>query len=248
MKTNLLTVLLLLVTLTSRSFADGDIKKGEEMKGYDKRFVDTAGRIYNASDPSAHGGIDGKIEHVTLTHAIAVDHERLKVFRGDISSDGSGFHFGGLPVGKFDLVIITKTGDVFEGLELGEPIATLHPVSRKNLETRISKQDAFFNRYILHRAGIVGDQIFAFVERLRDHPTVKQSGEALNADVHRLEIITLTQATDDWQQTDTRHIYREPEPKRPNHPFLQHVHIPALGNIRVVDSVKQLGTIPLPKN
>jgi hypothetical protein len=245
MKTTLCLVFCLLAV---RAFADGDIKKGEVMKGYDKRFVDTAGRIYTEADPTASGGIAGKIEHVILTHAIAVDHHRLKVFRGEIFDGGEAFRFTGIPVGKYDLVLVTKTTDVIEGLDLGEPTTTLPAASRKNIEVRVSKQDAFFNKFVLLRAGVVDDQAFAFVERLRDNPTVKQSGEALNANVRRLEIITLAKASDDWQQTDTRHIYREPEPKRANHPLLHHIYLPALGNIRVVDSVKQLGTIPLPKN
>lgn len=229
-------------------FADGGITKGEVMTGYDKRFVDTAGRIYTLADPAAAGGIEGRTLHAELTHAIAIDHERLKVFRGDIEGGDKKFRFHGLPVGKYDLVLVTKDGAVYEGLDLGESPDKLPPASKKNIDVRVGKQEAFFNRYILHRAGIVGDRCYAFVERMRDNPTVKQSGEKLNANVRRLEVITLDQASDDWQQIDSRHIYREPEKMTQHPPFLRHAFVAELGSIRVVDSVKQLGILNLPKN
>lgn len=206
-----------------------------------------SGRIYTAPDNSAPRGIEGSVP-VELTHAIAIDHDRLHVYLGALSDGGRAFHFPHLPVGKYDLVLVTKGREVYEGLALGDPTTSLAPASAKNLETRISLADSFFNRYTIHRTGIDGDHILAFVERIRDKTILKQSGEKLDANLRRLEIIELDQATDDWQMVTTRHIYREDEPVEDTPPFLKHFFFSGLGNIRVVDSVKQLGPLTLPKN
>lgn len=206
-----------------------------------------SGRIYTAPESSAPGGIEGSVP-VELTHAIAIDHERSHVYLGELSDGGHAFHFTHLPVGKYDLVLVTKDRAVYEGLALGDPATALSPASMKNLETRIALADSFFNRYTIHRAGIEGDRVFAFVERIRDKTILKQSGEKLDADLRRLEIIELEQAGDDWQMVTTRHIYREGEPIEDNPPFFKHFFFSALGNIRVVDSVKALGALTLPKN
>jgi hypothetical protein len=201
------------------------------------------GRIYTKTDASAAGGIAGKTG-VELTHAIAVDHERQHVFLADLADAGKEFRFQHLPVGKYDLVLVTSDGAVFEGLMLGVATNALPA----NLVTRVAVADSFFNRYTIHRCGFVEDRAFVFVERLRDRLTLKQSGEQLDANVRRLEIIELEQATDDWQMVRTRHIYRDAEQKQNHPPFFRHAEVPALGNIRVVDSVKQLGMLNLPKN
>lgn len=205
------------------------------------------GRIYTAPDNSATGGIDGSVP-LELTHAIAIDHDRLHVYLADLADGSRAFHFTHLPVGKYDLVLVMKDRAVYEGLALGDPAISLAPVSLKNLQTRVSLADSFFNRYAIHRAGIAGDRIFAFVERIRDKTILKQSGEKLDADIRRLEIVELEQADDDWQMVTTRHIYRETEPIEENPPFLKHFFVSGLGNIRVVDNVKDLGALALPRN
>jgi len=64
--------------------------------------------------------------------------------------------------------------------------------------------------------------------------------------VRRLEIVQLDQAEDDWQLTETRHIYREEEPKNPNATFMKHYYISDLGNVRVIDTIKKLPPISIP--
>ena len=208
-------------------------------------FADS-GRIYTAPDASAPGGIQGSIA-VELTHAIAIDHDRLHVYLADLSDGGRAFHFAHLPVSKYDLVLVSKDRALYEGLSLGDAATSIGDTSLKNLQTRIALADSFFNRHAIHRTGIVGDRVLAFVERIRDKTILKQSGEKLDADLRRLEIIELEQASDDWQMIATRHIYREDEPVEDNPPFLRHAFVSALGNIRVVDSLKDLGALTLPK-
>jgi len=206
-----------------------------------------SGRIYTNPDTNSPGGIRGRFA-AELTHAIAVDHERAGVFLAELSDGGKAFQFEHLPVGKYDLVLVTKDGAVYEGLALGGPPDAISPASRENLETRIAVADSFFNRYTIHRIGFDGEQALAFVERIRDKLTLKQSGEKLDFNLRRLEIIELDQATDDWQMAATRHIYREDEPIAENRPFFKHVQLSTLGNIRVVDTVKDTGLLVPPKN
>ncbi len=170
------------------------------------------GRIYTNPDGTSPGGILGRFG-AELTHAIAVEHERAHVYLAELSDGGKTFKFSHLPVGKYDLVLVTKNGTVYEGLALGGPPDAIPPtVSLKNLETRIAVADSFFNRHTIHRIGIDGETVLAFVERLRDKLILKQSGEKLNSNLRRLEIIDLERAGDDWQMAATRHIYREDEP------------------------------------
>ena len=204
------------------------------------------GRIYTAPDPAATGGIEGTAP-MPLTHALAIDHDRIRVYRAGLCDEGKTFHFLHLPVGKYDVVLVAD-GSVFEGLSLGDPAGDLDPASAQNLRARIGAADSFFNRFAIHRIGLSGDQALAFVERIRDRLTLQQSGDKLNSNLRRFEIIELAKADDDWQMSTTRHIYREEEPVRENPAFMKHFFVSAIGNLRVVDSVKQLGTLTLPSH
>ena len=226
----------------------GDTSDHNEAKtGYDSRFVKDAGRIYTAPDSTAAGGITGTLPVGTLTHAMAIDSERVRVYRASPVAGSNQFNFVNLPVGKYDLVLVTKDRRFFEGLRLGETI-TLPIGSQANLEKRIAKADSYFNRHIIHRWGIVDDRIFALVERLRDQQILTQSGDLVKANIRRLEIIELTQATDDWQMNQTRHVYRQYEPLEKSPAFFRHKYVPVLSGIRVVTTIKELGTIAVPKD
>jgi hypothetical protein len=223
--------------------AEIDNRKGFD---YDKRFVSTAGRIYTAADPAVPGGIDGALSRGEITFAIAIDHDRKHVYRGEIK--GSRFTFRGIPTHKYDLILITNDNKAYEGFALGDgAFNSLASVSQSNLLARIKKADEFFNRSIAHRIGVDGDRAYAFIERLRDRDTLTQGGQLMDVEIRRLEVSQFDQATDNWQMTEARHIYREPEKGRGKHrPFLHTIHVPELGNIRVVDSVKQIGTVMIP--
>lgn len=204
-----------------------------------------AGRIYTAPDLASTGGMSGAFPE-PLTHAVAVEHDRVRVFRANLTPDGTTFRFEHLPVGKYDLVLFARSGTVYEGIALGDP-PTLAAPSAKHLEERIAASDGFYNRSRIHRTGISadGEMLLAFVERYRANDVLKQNGEALGQMVRRFEIDEMTRASDDWQLTTSRHLYREGEAVLAQ--FRSTVHVPDLGGLRVINTSKDLGKIALPQ-
>ncbi len=204
--------------------------------------------LYTKPAAGANGGISGKVD-TELTHAIALNRDFTQCFRGDLSDGGKAFRISGLPTGKYDLICVTKSGQIFEGVEVGEDGSKLPADSVKHSEARIAKADTFFPKAKIHRFGLIegGEKMMLFVERIRDTLILRQSGETLNSNLRRIEVVELIKAKDDWQMLNTRHIYREEAPVGPNMAFFTHKFVPELGNVRVIDSFKDIGSISLSK-
>ncbi|KAB2640168.1 MAG: hypothetical protein DVB25_04395 [Verrucomicrobia bacterium] len=207
-------------------------------------LADGPGRIYTKPLSTDAGTISAKVQGAVLTHALAVERDRSRVYLATLDADGAGFRFANLPVGRFDLVLVTKDHRVLEGLALGTE-AALPPDRSKHLDEGVAKADSFFNRRILHRRGVADGVALVFVERLRDRQILRGSGEDLNAGLRRLEIIELHEADDEWQMVRTRHIFREETPRQPGIPFFIHRYIPALGGLRLAATPRDLGTLNL---
>jgi hypothetical protein len=201
--------------------------------------------FYTQPSPGAGGGITAKVD-TALTHAIALERDRTSAYRATLSDENMRFHFTNLPTGKYDLLLFTKAGTLFEGLQLGDSADSVTGEGRKNLEERIAKADAFFNKYKLHRMGLIegGDKLLALIEKMRDKETLTGGGEKLNGPVRRFEIAQFDKASDTWSFQVNRHLYREEEAAGRND-FLDSKFVPALGNLRVIESVKDLGSIAL---
>jgi acyl dehydratase len=209
--------------------------------------ADGPGRIYTKPLEADTGTITGKVNGAVLTHAIAVERDRTRAYLAVLDAGGAGFRFEKLPVGRFDLVLVTTDNRVIEGANLGEE--TKLPDERAaHLDAGIAKADSFFNRRITHRAGVADGVALVFVERIRDGEILRGSGEKINACLRRLEIIELHEADDEWQMVRTRHLYREETPPVKGIPFLTHQHLPSLCGIRVASAPRDLGTIDLTKH
>jgi len=206
--------------------------------------ADGPGRIYTKPLTTDTGAISAVVKGAVLTHALAVERDRARVYLAALNADGAGFHFTSLPVGRFDLVLVTKDNRVIEGLALGAE-AALPEDRAKHLEQGVTKADSFFNRRVCHRTGITDGVALVLVERIRDGQILRGSGEELNAGLRRLEIIEMHEADDEWQMVRTRHLYREETPRQPGIPFLNHRHLPTLGGLRVAATARDLGTIDL---
>jgi hypothetical protein len=207
--------------------------------------ADTVQRIYTVPDPQDAGGIKGRCAAST-THALAVNRDHVRVYRGETSADGHAFNFAHLPLGKYDLVLVARDRLVYEGLALGEPSRSdLPPASLANLKKRVEAADAFFNHVKIHRVGFDGSNCYAFVERTSDRQILRQDGVELGKNLRRLEIIELAQATDDWQVTTQREIYREEQPSG-GIGFLTDKFVPEFSNLRIIDRIKDVGSVMLP--
>jgi hypothetical protein len=207
-------------------------------------WADGPGRIYTKPAEADTGVITGTVQGAVLTHAIAVERDRTRVYLAALDAAGTGFRFEKLPVGRFDLVLVTKDNRVLEGLGLG-PAAALPEDRAKHLETGVAKADSFFNRHVRHRTGVEGEVALVFTERIRDGQILRGSGEVIDANLRRLEIIELREADDEWQMVRTRHLYREEAPRQKGLPFLIHRHLPALGGLRLAGKPRDLGLLDL---
>lgn len=208
--------------------------------------ADGPGRIYTQPAASDQGLVSGVVKGTTLTHAIAMERDRKRVYLATLDAARTGFRFEKLPVGRFDLVLVTADQRVIEGLSLGAA-PQLDDDRAKHLEQGVTKADSFFNRHASHRAGVADGVALVFVERIRDGQILRGSGEEIHACLRRFEVIELRQADDDWQMVGTRHLFREEAPKVKGLPFLVHQHLPALGGLRVGGTPRDLGTLDLTK-
>jgi hypothetical protein len=201
--------------------------------------------FYTQTSPGAGGGITAKVDTV-LTCAIALERDRTSAYKGTLSEENTRFHFANLPTGKYDLLLFTKGRLLFEGLQLGEPADLGEGAGRKNLEERIAKADGFFNKYKLHRMGLIeqGAKLLTLVERVRDKETLTGGGEKLKGPVRRFELAQFDKAADTWSFMLNRHLYRE-EGAAGEVEFLDSRFVSSLGNIRVIESLKDLGAITL---
>jgi hypothetical protein len=207
---------------------------------------DGPGRIYTKLEDADSGVMSGKVSGSKLTHAIAVERDRKRVYLAAIAGGGTGFHFEKLPAGRFDLVLVTSDNRVVEGVGLGAE-TKLTDDRAKHLKEGVAKADSFFNRHQIHRIGVGEGFVLVFAERIRDGVILRGSGEKIDACLRRLEIIELREAEDEWQMVGTRHLYREETPQIKGIPFLSHIHLPALGGLRLAGTPKDLGIIDLPK-
>ena len=201
--------------------------------------------FYTQPKPGAGGGIIARVD-TALTHAIALERDRVSAYKATLSEENTRFHFANLPTGKYDLLLFTKQGTLFEGLYLGDSAESVSGEGRKNLEERIAKADAFFNKYKLHRMGLIegGSKLLALIEKMRDNETLTGGGEKLNGPVRRFELAQFDKAADTWSFLVNRHLYREEE-EAGRSDFLGSKFVPSLGNLRVIESVKELGSISL---
>jgi len=195
-------------------------------------------RLYTETDPSSQGGIRGEISSPGLPIlqilAIPPDEPRC-VYKGSITgSRQNGFSFGGLPMRKYDLVVIYD-GSFYEGLNLHRDENTLTPTDRAKIDTTIQKSEPFFKEKIIHRLegttgrGNVARCICTYLR-----------GEGANFR-RTFKIVMLTDVGPGWQIVRSRDLY----PLWTNQGKPTHHYNPNLGGIRVTDHVTDLGVINL---
>ncbi len=202
-------------------------------------------RLYTAPDPAASGGIEGSIAYpsdpIEQILAIPPDEPRF-VYKGTVSgSDRRNFQFSGLPMRKYDLVVIYKNR-LFEGLQLQRKENTLTTDDIAKIKASIQKCEPFFTAKIIHRLegttgrGNTARCICTFVRE-------KASAGAGKGYRRTFKVVMLKDVGPGWQITRTRDLYpiwTPPKGARPKHTYSRE-----LSRVRVADSVKKLDPINL---
>jgi|GEM_PF-695240 len=212
-------------------------------------------RLYTQPDPSAKGGIHGRIKEegekkqlLRDAFAISPDNPKL-VYRGVVSADGAEFSFQGLPVAKYDLLLIGKTL-FYEGFKLTPDADSLTKKDGSEIENIITKSVPFFNVKKIHRCqGITGRNGAArcVLQEVRTLPVTDQEGIVHpEYQVRSIRLACLENVgTAGWQLVNTREIIRMQPGSADLQGVLPHAYLPALGQIRVMDEIKELGEIDL---
>lgn len=218
--------------------------------------IATLSTSYTKPDPSASGGIVGRagMSHRPLIGVFAVPRGELsRIYRGTIE-DGRIFRFEGLPVGRYDLAFLYPDA-LYEGFELARE-DTLTPRDREQIETHIRSGNPFFETKHMHRIeGTAGTGNYAWALFQEMH--VRNEGE-----IRSFKMMVLMRVGEvGWQATGSREIVRThraapgytiadlrleremPDRIMRGSGLLNHHHRPSLGGIRVVDSVRDIGTI-----
>jgi hypothetical protein len=212
--------------------------------------TDQSSRLYTASDPSARGGIEGIVARIgePLMAVMAMpEFEDVRVFRGDVDSDGRHFRFRGLPVGKYDLILVFEHG-VAEGVRLTRGPDTLTESDRQSIAAGIHKANAFFDAKRIHRCeGSAGREGRAacFLQEARTRPVTLQSAEVRDdIEIRSFKLAWLEDVGEvGWQLLKTREVLRQEIGGNQMKGLMPHRHMPELGGIRVVDEVKNLGNL-----
>ena len=225
-------------------------------------------RLYTKPDPSATGGIKGSIGYpnrpVEQVLAIPPDEPRL-VYEGVISgSSKREFLFTGLPMRKYDLVVIYKD-QLYEGLCLQRGEDTLTATDRQKVKTTIDKAEPYFTRRIIHRLeGTTGRGNLArcICTFMRDKSSTASSGVHSNVrrelmsdknstsspkgnkNIRRtFRLFMLKDVGPGWQVVRSRDLY--PSWTTKSQMVATHHYDKSLSRIRVTTSVKNIGLLNL---
>ena len=205
-------------------------------------------RLYTQPDPEATGGIKGSIEYpaqpIEQILAIPPD-EPQKVYEGVISgSSRQEFLFTGLPMRKYDLVVIYKD-QLYEGVCLQRGEDTLTYADRQKIKATLDKSEPFFTRRIIHRLeGTTGRGNFArcICTFIRDRASANSpKGDANIRRSFRLFI--LKDVGPGWQVVRSRDLY--PSWTTLSLMVATHHYNEALSQIRVTTSIKDIGILKL---
>ncbi len=203
--------------------------------------------LYTEPDSSAAGGLKGTVTHpderLVAVLAMPPHHPRL-VYRGKIAPCGREFQVNGLPVAKYDLVLVFEKA-FYEGLTLTYDENTLTDTDREAIAAHIHQSIPFFNVKRVHRiAGTTGHAGTArsVLQELRTRE-IRRTPPGTR--VRSLKLAFSEDVNIGWQMVRTREILHQEA--RPQHykELLKHYYHPDLGDIRVINRVRDLGDLDL---
>lgn len=205
-------------------------------------------RLYTEPDPAATGGIKGSVGYpaqpIEQILAIPPDEPRL-VYEGIISGGSQQeFLFTGLPMRKYDLVVIYKD-QLYEGLCLQRGEDTLTDADQQKIKATIETAEPFFTRRIIHRLeGTTGSGNFArcICTFMRDK--ISNNSPKGDRNIRRtFRLFILKDVGPGWQVVRSRDLY--PSWTTKGHMVATHHYDAALSQIRVTTSIKNIGMLKL---
>jgi hypothetical protein len=226
------------------------IARAEEARGPTGTKQST--HLYTAPDPTARGGLHGIIalpsKPILMIFAQATD-EWKHVYAGDVLADRREFRFTGLPVGKYDLLVLYADAFI-EGLTLNRDEDTLTGKDRDAITAAIMKSTPFFNEKRIHRCeGVTGvaGKARCVLQEVRTRPITLQSAEVRSdIQVRSLKLALVEDVNIGWSVINTREFSRQEVAATDARGLLPHAFSPKLGGIRVIDTVRELGSLSLP--
>ena len=205
--------------------------------------------LYTPPDPSATGGLH-LISPLPLEFAFAIPESNQEyVYKGTIGADQKDISFSGLPVSKYDLVLVTKDR-FYEGISLNRDENSLTPQDLTSIEEILSRSVPFMNVKRTEAVkGTPGDngQATALVQWMRAGGNLlNQNGDMMvGHQIRSLRLAFLADVGPGWQVTGTREIIRTDVFPDMLHGLLGVTYVDNLNGIRVVDSVKDIGLVNL---
>jgi hypothetical protein len=217
--------------------------------------TEQSSQLYTDPDSASGGGVQGEIlaPDQKIVAIFATPQEAWeKVYRGEVVGEqGRSFRFSGLPIGKYDLVVVFANR-FYEGLALNRDGAEKPGLTTKDqakIAETINKSTPFFDTKKIHRVeGYTGraGQARCVLQDLRTRPTTLQSGDVrADIQIRSLKLALLEDVNIGWSLENTREFLRQEVAGDEFRGLLPHQYSPRLNNIRVIDSVKDLGKISL---
>lgn len=246
-------LLVFLAALIGLARADDKKKSAEAHTGTKQSTM-----LYTPPDPNASGGLRGRIgiPRDKLIGAFAIPADTLKddkpkVYKANLSADGHAFEFSNLPTAKYDLLLIFPEG-FYEGITLSRDTSTLVTNDWKSIIGILSKSEPFFEVKRIHRLdGNTGETGWAqcVLQEVRERPvTLQDASWHKEIQIRTIKIARFEDVGPAWQLLVTREIVRQEIAGKEHKGLLPHAFCPdQLGKVRVVDTVKDMGTLDLPQ-
>ena len=208
-------------------------------------------RLYTEPDPTATGGIAFSLPATCepLEAAIAVPvMSREHAYNGQVAADGRAVRFAGLPVNRYDLVLVFD-GRVVEGVLLHRDEVTLTAADRDKIKSTVDRSIAFFDTKAIHRCeGVAGAEgrASAVLQEVRTRPiTLQDASVRTDIQVRSLKLAFFENVGPGWHMIRTRELIRQEGGPGDAKGLLAHEHDPQLQGIRVMDEVRDLGTLSI---
>ena len=213
-------------------------------------------RLYTPPDPNAKGGIHFVLDHPAepLVAAFAIPQsDQMLVYRAEVNPNGSEATFTGLPIAKYDLILQFHSG-FYEGITLNRDEDDLTPQDLQSIQAAVEKSNPFFEVKKIYRAkGATGKGTGTAMVVLEQLRRIKPGAVTLNFDgmdmkyfFRSVDLTFLEDVGPAWQILKNSEIARmDIPPTDPYHDIVPIRYSEDLGNIRVTDSVKDVGPVSL---